>query len=225
MSAVVSWSGGKDSCLAAHLAVERGAALESLLCMREPGADRSRSHGLPRWLLEAQASAMGLPLRLPEAGWPDYETVFMGELHAARARGVTTAVFGDIDLQAHRDWEEKVCSTAELAASLPLWLWPREQVVREVFARRIEAIVVCVNTRWLPASFCGRPYDAEFVASLPAGVDACGEQGEFHTCVVAAPNFARRLEVHVAALRSVRGAPPGAADEYIFAELAPGIRA
>jgi uncharacterized protein (TIGR00290 family) len=219
MNALVSWSGGKDSCLAAHLAVERGARLESLLCMREPGADRSRSHGLPAWLLRAQAAAMGVPVLLPEAGWPDYEAVFVDALQAAKARGIDTAIFGDIDLQPHRDWEEKVCARAELDAWLPLWLWPREAVVREVFARRIEAIVVCVNTRWLPASFCGRRYDADFLAALPPEVDACGEQGEFHTCVIAAPLFARRLEVRVAGLRSVRGKAPGAPDEYCFAEL------
>jgi uncharacterized protein (TIGR00290 family) len=220
-SAIVSWSGGKDSCLAAHLAVERGARLESLVCMREPGADRSRSHGLPRWVLEAQATAMALPLRLPEAGWSDYEAIFIAELKAAWSRGVRSAVFGDIDLQAHRDWEERVCAAADLSADLPLWLWPRDQVVREVFARGIEAIVVCVNTRWLPASFCGRRYDANFIADLPSGVDACGEQGEFHTCVIAAPAFDCRLDVRVARLRSVRGEAPGPADEYWFAELAP----
>lgn len=222
MSSVVSWSGGKDSCLAAHLSVEQGRRLESLLCMREPGTDRSRSHALPRWLLEAQAAAMAVPIRMPEASWADYETVFVAELAAARSRGVAVAVFGDIDLQPHRDWEERVCARAQLTASLPLWRWPRERVVREVFARRIKAIVVCVNTRWLPASYCGRPYDAEFVDSLPVGVDACGEQGEFHTCVVDAPLYANPLAVRVAGFRSVRGEAPGPADEYCFAELVCG---
>lgn len=123
MTTLDSWSGGKDSCLAAHLAVERGVRLESLLCMREPGADRSRSHGLPAWL---------------------------------------------------------------------------------------------------PARVCDRRYDADFLAALPPEVDACGEQGEFHTCVIAAPLFERRLDVRVAGLRSVRGEAPGAPDEYCFAELVRG---
>jgi uncharacterized protein (TIGR00290 family) len=221
MKALVSWSGGKDSCLAAHLAVERGVSIESLLCMREPGADRSRSHGLPGWVLERQAMALGVPLTSPQSGWADYESVFMAALHAARARGVDSAIFGDIDLQAHYDWEQHVCDQAELTASLPLWHWPRERVVSEVFARGLEAIVVCVNTRWLPASFCGRRYDAEFVASLPPRVDSCGEQGEFHTCVVAAPLFSQRIDVRVTRFRTVIGEAPGPPDEYCFADLAP----
>lgn len=222
INALVSWSGGKDSCLAAHLAVEQGARLQSILCIREPGADRSRSHGLPAWLLQRHAAALGVPLHLPQAGWADYERVFVRELLAAKAQGVDTAVFGDIDLQPHRDWEEQVCAQAGLRPSLPLWLWQREAVVREVFARGIEAIVVCVNTRWLPQEFCGRRYDADFVASLPPGVDACGERGEFHTCVVAAPLFSRRVDVRVAGRRTARGEPPGAPDEYCFAELVQG---
>jgi uncharacterized protein (TIGR00290 family) len=220
--ALASWSGGKDSCLAVHLALEQGASLDALLCMVEPDADRSRSHALPGWLLEAHARAMGVPLLRPRAGWPDYERVFVAALHEARARGTTHVVFGDIDLEPHRAWEEKVCASAGLVAELPLWLWPRARAVEEIFARGIEAVCVCTNSRFLPAEFCGRTYDRDFIRDLPAGVDACGENGEFHTCVTNAPRFAQPIAVSVVGRERYVAPSEYGGDEFWFATLAPG---
>ena len=219
--ALVSWSGGKDSCLAAHLVVERGFDLATLVCMAEPDADRSRSHALPEWVLRAQAAALGCELRMPRAGWPDYEAVFVRTLDELRAAGCTHAVFGDIDLEPHREWEEKVCAMATLRAELPLWLWPRERVVEEVFGRGIEAICACVNTRYLPAEFCGRPYDADFIRDLPPSVDACGENGEFHTCVTRAPLFSARVDVRVSGRQRYVAPPELGSAEFWFAKLEP----
>lgn len=216
---LVSWSGGKDSCLAMLLAQEAGLRVERLVCMSEPDADRSRSHALPAWVLEAQARALGVHLVQPRAGWPDYEAVFVGALREARASGIAHAVFGDIDLAPHRDWEERVCAAADVRAHLQLWEWPRARVVDEVFARGIEAVCVCVNTRFLPAEFCGRPYDREFVRDLPAGVDACGENGEFHTCVVNLPGFASRVPVAVAGRREYAAPAEFGGDRFAYAEL------
>jgi uncharacterized protein (TIGR00290 family) len=219
--AVVSWSGGKDSCLAAHLAHEEGFRIDALLCMLEPNADRSRSHALPSWVLRAQADTMGCRLLMPRAGWPDYEAVLVQQLRALQADGITHAVFGDIDLQPHRDWEEKVCAAAQVSAHLPLWQWPRARAVEELLARGFEAICVCVNTRFLPATFCGRRYDAAFLRDLPTGVDACGENGEFHTCVTYAPMFARRIGVRVVGIRPYRAPAELGGDEFSFATLEP----
>lgn len=220
VAALVSWSGGKDSCLAMLLAWESGFRIERLVCMSEPDADRSRSHALPAWVLEAQARALGVQLVQPRAGWPDYEAVFVGALREARAHGMEHAVFGDIDLLPHREWEERVCAAANLRAHLPLWHWPRARVVDEVFARGIEAVCVCVNTRFLPAEFCGRAYDREFVRDLPPGVDACGENGEFHTCVVNAPRFAERVGLTVEGRREYVAPAALGGDRFAYAELA-----
>jgi uncharacterized protein (TIGR00290 family) len=217
--ALVSWSGGKDSCLAAVLARDAGLRLDRLVCMSEPDADRSRSHALPAWVLEAQARALGIALVQPRADWRDYESVFVEALRAARADGIEHAVFGDIDLVPHREWEEKVCAAADVRAHLPLWAWPRERVVAEIFARGIDAVCVCVNTRLLPAEFCGRAYDREFVRDLPPGVDACGENGEFHTCVLHAPGFAERVPVRIAGRREYVAPESQGADRYAYAEL------
>ena len=217
--AVVSWSGGKDSCLAALLAREQGFRIEALLCVFEPDADRSRSHALPAWILQAQAEAMGCTLLMPRAGWSDYESVFLEQLRDLRDGGFTHAIFGDIDLQSHRDWEEHVCSAVGLSAFLPLWHWPRVEIVDQIFSRGIESTCVCVNSRLLGAEFCGRRYDPDFVRDLPPEVDACGENGEFHTCVTDAPTFARRIDVQVVGRRAYRAPPEFGGDEFWFATL------
>lgn len=217
--AIVSWSGGKDSCLALHLAHEAGLAIGGLVTMFDDTATRSRSHALPPEVVAAHAHALGVPLLTPSTTWQAYEADFVATLRGLAARGTTHAVFGDIDLVPHREWEEKVCALAGVTAVLPLWQWPRERVVAEVFARGIEAIVVCVNTRFLPREFCGRRYDARFVADLPAGVDACGENGEFHTCVVDAPLFAAPVPVRVRGSVPYDAPAQHGGDRFWFAEL------
>lgn len=217
--ALCSWSGGKDCCLALHLALEQDLQVSTLLTVLEEDADRSRSHALPETLLRAQADAMGMTLITPRADWARYEQVFIETLVSERALGVEHAVFGDIDLVPHREWEERVCGVAGLTAQLPLWLWPRSRVVEEIFRRDIEALCVCVNTRFLPKSFCGRRYDRQFVADLPADVDACGENGEFHTFVTDAPRFRAAVAVVVAGLREYRAPSEYGGDVFWFAEL------
>jgi uncharacterized protein (TIGR00290 family) len=217
-----SWSGGKDSCLAFHVAGDAGAAPEVLVSMFEPCADRNRSHGVPEALIAAQAQALGVELRSPRAAWLDYERVFASTLAGLRAEGFGHGVFGDIDLEAHRAWEERLCSGAGMRASLPLWQWPRARVVAEVFARGIDAVCVCVNTRYLPATFCGRRYDADFVAALPPGVDACGENGEFHTFVTDAPRFRRPVTARVAHIDQYVAPAAQGGDAFVFARLVAG---
>ncbi|HET6599427.1 MAG TPA: adenosine nucleotide hydrolase, partial [Burkholderiaceae bacterium] len=181
MNAFFSWSGGKDSMLALHRALAQGYRVQALLAMFDESGQRSRSHALSPALMQAQADALGLPLVVGRAGWADYEAVFIEQLRAFARQGVKTGLFGDIDLQSHRDWEERVCAHARLRAVLPLWQEPRRALVDELLALGYRARVVCVDARWLDASFCGREFDAAFLADLPAGVDACGENGEFHT--------------------------------------------
>jgi uncharacterized protein (TIGR00290 family) len=218
--ALCSWSGGKDSCLALHVAMEQGLTVATLLAMFEEEADRSRSHALPESLIRAQAESLGMQLLTPRADWARYEAVFIEALIRARDAGIDYAVFGDIDLMAHRDWEENVCARADMTAHLPLWDWPRRVVVDDVLRRDIQAVCVCVNTRWLPKAFCGRPYDRQFIADLPEGVDACGENGEFHTFVTDAPRFRWRIPVCVRGLRSYTGPAEYGGDEFWFADLA-----
>jgi uncharacterized protein (TIGR00290 family) len=172
----VSWSGGKDCCLALHRAREAGFEVRYLLAMFDETGERTRSHAVLRAVMQAQAEALGMELVAPSASWGDYEGVFVGALKGLRERGVGDVVFGDIDLQPHRDWEEKVCAAAGVAPHLPLWQEERTQLAREVLERGYRPLVVCTDDRHLDATWCGRPYDAAYVASLPPGVDACGEK-------------------------------------------------
>ena len=122
--------------------------------------------------MQAQADALGLELVAPSASWADYERVFIETLTALAARGIADVVFGDIDLQPHREWEEKVCAAAGVRSHLPLWQENRQALAGEILALGYRAVVVCTDDRWLGARWCGRAYDRAFLAGLPDGVDA-----------------------------------------------------
>jgi uncharacterized protein (TIGR00290 family) len=197
VDAVVSFSGGKDSCLALWRARQAGMDVRAVINMLEETGERNRSHGVPRSLLEAQARALGVELVVPSASWRDYETRLSEALVDLKSRGFEVAVFGDIDLQAHRDWEEKVCARAGLECHLPLWHEQRQDLAREVLRLGFRAIVVCTDSRFLDDRFCGRLYDERFIADLPDNVDVCGENGEFHTFVFDGPGFREPVRYEV----------------------------
>jgi uncharacterized protein (TIGR00290 family) len=202
MTAAVSWSGGKDCCLAMHWARAAGLEVKTLLAMFDETGERTRSHAIPREVMQAQADALGLELLAPSASWADYEATFVGALADLRACGTTDMIFGDIDLLPHREWEEKVCAAARVTAHLPLWQEDRRALASEVLDLGYRAIVVCTDDRWLGPGFCGRVYDRSFIDSLPEGVDVCGENGEFHTFVIDGPLFRAPVRAEVTAVES-----------------------
>ena len=181
--AFCSWSGGKDSCLALKRAIRDGYEIAHLLTMFDETGERSRSHAVSLEVMRAQAESLGLELVAPIASWQNYQQVFIEELVKLKAQNIKAAIFGDIDLQAHRDWEEKVCATAEVEAVLPLWNENRLDLVNEFLTEGFRSVVVCVNEKYLPKEFCGRVFDEQFIKDLPVDVDTCGENGEFHTFV------------------------------------------
>ena len=217
--AVASWSGGKDSCLAVWRAERDGLRVETLLTMYDERGERSRSHGLPPSLLRAQAAAMNRQWRVGKASWQSYEPEFIAELHRLRDSGHSHTVFGDIDLLAHRVWEEKVCAAAGMTAVLPLWHLPRLDLVEELWGLGFRATVVCTDDRFLGPHYCGCEFDRAFVASLPSGVDACGENGEFHTFVHDGPLFTRPVEFEVTGIVAYTAPPALGGTGYHFAEL------
>jgi uncharacterized protein (TIGR00290 family) len=217
--AVASSSGGKDSLLAMWHASAAGLPVRTMLTMFDESGKRSRSHGVPRELIQLQAAALGLELVAPSASWATYEAVFVATLRQLRERGHGIAVFGDIDLDAHRDWEERVCAAAGMTAHLPLWRRDRRTLAEEVLSLGFRAIVVCTDARHLADTFCGREYDERFIASLPEGVDACGENGEFHTFVYDGPAFSAPLAVRVDAREAYVAPPELGGVRYCFARL------
>jgi diphthine-ammonia ligase len=188
----VSWSGGKDAYLALQRAVGAGAELAAVVCMLHEDGRVSRGHGLPLALLEEQAAALGVPLVTRATTWEEYEATFVSLLHELRAQGVQAGVFGDIDLQAHRDWVENVCEVSGLGSHLPLWLEPRRTLLDEFLSSGGRATIVAVDHSKLGAEFLGLELDDDVIARIEvAGADACGEEGEYHTMVTQAPLFSR----------------------------------
>jgi len=217
--AVCSFSGGKDSCLALWRAQQQGVEVRSLLVMFEESGERSRSHAIPPSLIARQAQALRLALVARNASWRSYEEVFIAALKEMRASGHETAIFGDIDLQAHRDWEEHACAAAGITALLPLWQQDRRAVAQAVIDEGFRAVVVCVDSSRLPDEYCGRPYDAAFIEALPADVDVCGENGEFHTFVYDGPNFAVPVAYEIRGFQDIVTPAEFGAARYRYARL------
>ncbi len=193
-----SWSGGKDSCFALMQAIKQGYTPKVLLNVLNEEGKISRSHGIPSAILQAQADAAGLPIHLISSSWQEYEQRFTGALHQLKEQyQLSHAVFGDIDLQPHRDWEEKVCANAGLTAVLPLWQQDRRQLVLQMIESGIETIIVSCN-RAMGERFLGKKITLSLVEELEAlGVDACGENGEFHTLVLNCPLFSQTVSVTI----------------------------
>lgn len=196
-SVYCSWSGGKDSALALHESISAGARPRFLISMLTESGERSRSHGLARGLLEAQAEAAGIPIRFGAATWDGYREEFVRVVEEGiAATGAEIGVFGDIDIDEHREWEEAVCAEVGAEALLPLWHRHRRAVIDRFFASGFTAVIVAVRDGALPRSLLGRTLDAAVLAEIEeAGADACGENGEYHTFVVDGPIFERAVEV------------------------------
>ena len=214
----ISWSAGKDSWLALMRAREQGLAVATFVTMCDADGT-SKSHALPPSLIAAQVHALGgtpVSVRVPPG---EYAARFDACLRELAASGHTHMIFGDIDLQAHRDWLAPACDRVGLVPLFPLWGESRAALARELVTRGVQARVVCVDTRWLDASFCGAAYDAAFIARLPAGVCPVGEDGEFHTFVTGGPGFASSLRVVDGPQRRVASQPPFAPTEFVFQSL------
>jgi len=221
--AFCSWSGGKDSCLALNRAVKNNYEITHLLTMFDETGERSRSHSVSREVMRAQADALGLELVMPSASWQSYETVFVEELKRFKTRNFDAAIFGDIDLQAHRDWEEKVCASAGIEAVLPLWDENRLDLVNEFLSEGFRSVVICVNEKFLPKEFCGRVFDERFIKDLPASVDACGENGEFHTFVFDGKFFKNPVDYKIDEIyRHAPIFPSGETASFYYAKLSVG---
>ena len=218
MRAAISWSAGKDACLALLLARAAGLQVDRFVTLCEPDGS-SKSHALPPALIAAQVAALGgtwQPVLVPPDG---YAAAFDTTLAGLRDEGVEAMVFGDIDLQAHRDWLEPACARAGLRAVFPLWGRTRSGIAAEVLARGIRARIVCVDLSLLDAAFCGAAYDAALVARLPPGVCPAGEDGEFHTVVLQAPGMAQALRVVDQPQRRVQLLPPWRPTTLLFQPL------
>ncbi|GGA33911.1 diphthine--ammonia ligase [Psychrobacillus lasiicapitis] len=195
-SFVASWSGGKDSALAYYRAVQLGMTPKKVLTMFEEDGEISKSHALPLEVVQAQVERLGVPLLTKAASWGTYEHQFTNAMDACREEGITHGVFGDIDLEGHLEWVQKTCAKSDIVAVHPLWQMTRKSVVDELLAEGFEAWIIVVNKKMMPAKYVGEKLTREIVEELElAGIDACGENGEFHTVIVDGPIFSSRVPV------------------------------
>ena len=215
----VSWSGGKDSCLALWRSQQSGFKVTHLLTALEETGSRVRSHGVSVQLMRAQAAALKLDIEFLSASWKEYEYQFIEKLTFLKSLGIQSGIFGDIDLIAHREWEEKVCGAAGIAACLPLWNEDRLSLVSEFFHAGFKARVSCVDGRFLDDTFVGCEFDQSFIDRLPAGVDACGENGEFHTFVYDGPNFINPVQWVSIGKKTYVSPPEYGSQTYYFDEI------
>ena len=194
MKILLSWSSGKDSAWALHL-LNRShpGAVGALLTTVNETVDRVAMHGVRREVLEAQARAALLPLRIVPLPHPCSNEVYearMSEAVAAAVRdGFTHAAFGDLFLEDIRRYREERLAGSGLEPLFPVWGVPTRDLAESMIGGGLRARLSCVDTRVMDQSFAGREFDQQLLRDLPPGVDPCGENGEFHTCVYAGPMF------------------------------------
>ena len=190
----LSWSGGKDSALALHaLTVDGEPPPAALITTLTNGYDRISMHGVRRELLWRQARAVGIELVEvgiePGAGNEAYERALADAFAATPLAGLPEIAFGDLFLKDVRAYRERQCAAAGRRARFPLWGRETRALAERFIALGFRARIVCLDPRRLPAALAGREYDERLLAELPAGVDPCGENGEFHTFVYDGPGF------------------------------------
>lgn len=186
----VSWSGGKDSCLAFYKAVRAGYSPKKLFTMFSKENDISTAHRLKEEVLRAQALVIGIEHTVGRALFNEYEEVFVHNIKQFKKEGLDYGIFGDIDIEEHKQWEEKVCKRASITAVLPLWQKNRRNLVQEFLNLGFKAKIIVVNTTMLDKRFLGQDLSFSLLDEIEkCGADVCGENGEYHTVVYDGPIF------------------------------------
>ncbi len=213
---LLSWSSGKDSAWCLHvLRNRREYEIVGLLTTFNEAANRVAMHAVRRELVERQAAAAGLPLWPVHLPWPcsneQYEGLMAEACKKAIRNGIEGIAFGDLFLEDVRAYREKQLKGTGLEPIFPLWGQPTRELARGMIRSGLRAKLTSIDTSQLDAEFVGREFDEDLLAALPAGVDPCGEKGEFHSFVYAGTMFDSEIPV-VVGETVVR-------DQFVFADL------
>jgi uncharacterized protein (TIGR00290 family) len=212
----LSWSSGKDSAWSLHL-LRQDPEIEviALVTTINQEFDRVAMHAVRRELVELQAEAAGLPLWLAPLPWPcsneQYEARMREVCARALREGVQAMAFGDLFLADIRAYRERQLAATGLDPMFPLWRLPTRELAANMLASGLRAKITCIDPKILPRQFVGREFDAAFLNDLPASVDPCGENGEFHSFVYAGPMFSKPLSVEVGEILE--------RDGFVFADV------
>ncbi len=219
MKTLLSWSSGKDSAWTLHvLRRTPGIEVVGLLTTVNEKHGRVSMHGVREELLDAQAAAAGLSLW--RVGIPDpcdnamYEEAMKSVMAVAGKMGIEAVAFGDLFLEDVRAYREKQMAPTGMKTLFPIWGTPTASLAREMIEAELQARLTCVDPKVLDRSFAGREFDTALLDALPAGVDPCGERGEFHTFAWSGPMFKRPVPVRVGEIVERGG--------FVFADLLPG---
>ncbi len=198
LAVISSWSGGKDSCLACYRALKQGYSVKYLLNFISKEYKRCCFHGIEAELLALQTRLIGIPLVQKEVS-PDmkeYEKEFKQAVGGLKAKGIEAMVFGDVYLEEHKSWVERVSKDLEIQPIQPLWGIAPDEIVEDFIQLGFKAIVVSCKAKNLGREFIGRLVDRDFLKELKKRqICPCGENGEFHTFVIDGPIFRKRIEI------------------------------
>jgi uncharacterized protein (TIGR00290 family) len=201
----LSWSGGKDSTMAAyHLLASCKYEITALLTTVTEDFDRVSMHGVRRELLEQQAQSLGIPLQvmtIPQICTNEiYEARMREALGLFLAQGITKIAFGDLFLEDVKQYRDERLAQVGMSGLYPLWMRDTDELVRTFIGLGFRAILACVDTEAIAASFAGREIDNALLADLPHSADPCGEYGEYHSFVYAGPIFRRPIACQAGAI-------------------------
>ncbi|MEM3506196.1 MAG: diphthine--ammonia ligase [Candidatus Bathyarchaeia archaeon] len=196
MSYLVSWSGGKDSCFACYKAICKGYAISYLINFISKDLKKVSFHGIEAKLIQAQAKAISIPLLQKETTWSEYEQDFKNTVKSLTFSGIKGMIFGDIYIQEHKEWVERVCKELGIEAIEPLWGKEPKKVLLEFINEGFEAIIVSVDSSLFDKEWVSQKIDKKFLKYLEENkIDFCGESGEYHTFVIDGPIFKERIKI------------------------------
>ena len=197
---MISWSTGKDSAWMLHqLQQNSEGEIAGLFCSVNLEFERTAMHAVRLDLLHRQARAAGLPLEVVGLPWPcsnaEYERIMAVFFEKLLSRGITHIAFGDLFLEDVRAYRCRQLAGSGIEPLFPLWQHPTGELSRLMLEQGMRAVVTCIDPRCMPEQLAGRFYDEALIASLPKGIDPCGENGEFHTFVFGGPMFRQEIEI------------------------------
>ena len=215
---LLSWSSGKDSAWALHtLRQDPQIELAGLFCTVNQAFNRVAMHGVRVELLQRQADRLGLPLQIIDIPYPcsneQYAQVMSEFVTQARAAGVTHFAFGDLFLEDVRRYREERLQGTDISPIFPLWGWDTRELSQTMVTAGLRSVLTCVDPKQLSKDFAGRIFDATLLRDLPADVDPCGENGEFHSFAFDGPMFAQAVDFTLG--------ETVARDGFVFTDLLP----
>jgi uncharacterized protein (TIGR00290 family) len=196
--AIFCWSGGKDSSYCLHkVLTEELFDVKYLLTTVNDNFKRISMHGVREVLLDTQAEAIGIPLlkvKVTEGTNKEYENEMENVLLQAKSEGIENVIFGDIFLEDLRIYRENNLAKVGMKGVFPIWKMDTKDLISDFVNQQFKTVVCCTNDGYLGEEWIGREIDRSFIEHLPANVDPCGENGEFHTFCYDGPVFKKKID-------------------------------